>query len=232
METPLWKAFLAEAVGTFTLIFVGAGSILADHLTGGKVGIVGIAFAHGLAIGTMVLAVGAVSGGHFNPAVTLGFLVTGRQPVGRGLAYMAAQLIGASIAALMLTASFPEATRTAVHLGTTALAPGVTPGVGIVVEAILTFLLVFVVFGTAVDPRGPGMIAGLAIGLVITMDILVGGALTGGAMNPARAFGPALFSNFWENQYVYWIGPFLGAIVAALLYHRVFLDGSRSDQKR
>lgn len=232
METSLWKAFLAEAVGTFALIFIGAGSVLADSLTGGKVGIVGIAFAHGLAIGTMVLAVGAVSGGHFNPAVTLGFLVTGRQPVGGGLAYMAAQLIGASIAALLLTASFPEATRTAVHLGTTSLAPGVTPGVGIVIEAILTFLLVFVIFGTAVDPRGPKAVAGLAIGLVITMDILVGGALTGGAMNPARAFGPALFSNFWENQYVYWVGPFLGAIVAALVYQRALLGPAHSEQRR
>jgi aquaporin Z len=224
MDTPLWKAALAEAVGTFTLIFIGAGSILADQLTGGKVGIVGIAFAHGLAIGTMVLAVGAVSGGHFNPAVTLGFLVTGRQPLGRGLSYMAAQLIGASIAALLLTAAFPEGTRQAVHLGTPALATGVTPGVGIVVEGILTFLLVFVIFGTAVDPRGPHTIAGLAIGLVITMDIFAGGALTGAAMNPARTFGPALFSGFWESQYVYWVGPFLGAAAAAFLYQRTMLE--------
>ncbi|HLE77079.1 MAG TPA: MIP family channel protein [bacterium] len=231
METPLWKAILAEAVGTFALIFIGAGSILADHLTGGKVGVVGIAFAHGLAIGTMVLAVGAVSGGHFNPAVTLGFLVTGRQPLGRGLSYMAAQLVGASIAALLLTAAFPEATRQAVHLGTPALAGGVTSGVGIVVEAILTFLLVFVIFGTAVDPRGPAPIAGLAIGLVITMDILAGGALTGAAMNPARAFGPALFSNFWENQTVYWIGPALGAAAAALLYHRALLNKARGGER-
>lgn len=232
MDTPLWKAALAEAVGTFTLIFIGAGSILADHLSGGKVGVVGIALAHGLAIGTMVLAVGAVSGGHFNPAVTLGFLVTGRQPLGRGVSYMAAQLVGASIAALLLTAAFPEATRHAVHLGTPALAAGVTAGAGIVVEAILTFLLVVVIFGTAVDPRGPGMIAGLAIGFVITMDILAGGALTGAAMNPARAFGPALFSNFWENQFVYWVGPFLGAVVAALIYQRGLMDEPRSDQKR
>ncbi|HEY3246955.1 MAG TPA: MIP/aquaporin family protein [bacterium] len=224
METPLGKALLAEAVGTFTLIFIGAGSILADHLTAGKVGLTGIALAHGLAIGTMVLALGASSGGHFNPAVTLGFLMSGRLATARALAYMAAQLIGASIAALLLTVSFPEATRTAVHLGTPALATGVTPGVGIVLEAVLTFLLVFVIFGTAVDPRGPRMVAGLAIGLVITMDILAGGVLTGAAMNPARAFGPALVSNFWDNHYVYWIGPFVGAGVAALVYQRGLLD--------
>lgn len=227
MDTPLWNASLAEAVGTFTLIFIGAGSILADHLTGGQVGLVGIAFAHGLAIGTMVLALGAVSGGHFNPAVTVGFLVTGRQPLGRGLAYIVAQLLGASVAALLLTAAFPEATRQTVHLGTPVLAAGVTAGVGIVVEAVLTFLLVFVIFGTAVDPRGPTAVAGLAIGLVITMDILAGGALTGAAMNPARAFGPALFSNFWENHIVYWVGPLWGAAAAALLYHRALLNGTR-----
>lgn len=226
METPLWKASLAEAVGTFALIFIGAGSILADHLTGGKVGLVGIAFAHGLAIGTMVLALGAVSGGHFNPAVTFGFLVTGRQPLGRGLSYVAAQLIGASVAALLLTAVFPEATRQTVHLGTPTLATGVTTGIGIVVEAVLTFLLVTVIFGAAVDPRGPHAVAGLAIGLVITMDILAGGALTGAAMNPARALGPALFSGMWAHQLVYWVGPLLGGAAAALLYQRTLLMGS------
>lgn len=226
MDTPLWKASLAEAVGAFSLIFIGAGSILADHLTGGKVGLVGIAFAHGLAIGTMVLALGAISGGHFNPAVTLGFLVTGRQPLGRGLSYIVSQLLGASVAALLLTAAFPETTRRAVHLGTPMLASGVTAGIGIVVEAVLTFLLVFVIFGTAVDPRGPKAVAGLAIGLVITMDILAGGVLTGAAMNPARAFGPALFSGVWANQLVYWVGPLLGGAAAALLYQRALLSGS------
>lgn len=223
MPRTFWKAVLAEAVGAFTLTFIGAGSILADHLTGGKVGLAGIAFAHGLAIATMVAATGHISGGHLNPAVTAGFMVTGRQPVGRGLAYIAAQLVGASLAAMFLTMSFPEATRQAVHLGTPSLGPNVTPGVGIVVEAILTFLLVFVIFGTAVDSRGPGSIASLMIGLVIAMDILAGGALTGAAMNPSRAFGPALFSNFWDNQYVYWIGPLAGGVVAALLYQRVFV---------
>lgn len=217
---PLWKAALAEAVGTFALIFIGGGSILADAMSNGKVGTVGIAFAHGLAIATMVPAAGHLSGGHFNPAVTAGFLITRRQPIGRGIAYIVAQLIGASVAAFMLTVVFPEATRQAVHLGTPGLGRGVTAGTGIVVEAVLTFLLVFVIFGVAVDSRGPGMIGGLIIGLVITMDILGGGVLTGAAMNPARAFGPALFSNFWENHYVYWTGPVAGGIVGALVYDR------------
>lgn len=219
MEQPLWKAALAEAVGTFALIFIGAGSIIADQLSGGKVGLVGIALAHGLAIGTLVAATAHISGGHLNPAVTAGFVATRRISIGRGIVYLIAQLVGASVGGLLLTASFPEAARQAVHLGTPALGRGVTPGIGIVVEAILTFLLVFVIFGVAVDPRGPHGIAGLMIGLVIAMDILAGGALTGGAMNPARAFGPALFSGHWANQAVYWVGPLVGGILAAWLYH-------------
>jgi MIP family channel proteins len=218
MTVQLWRAVLAEAIGTFTLIFIGAGSIIADQMSGGRLGLAGIALAHGLAIATMVAAAGHVSGGHFNPAVTAGFVLVRRLPLRQGVAYWVAQLVGGSVGAFVLTASFPEAARLAVHLGTPALGSGVPPGTGIVVEAILTFLLVFVIFGTAVDTRGPRAIAGLMIGLVIAMDILAGGVLTGAAMNPARAFGPALFSGFWQNQIVYWIGPLLGGGAAALLY--------------
>lgn len=228
MPQPLGKACLAEAVGTFTLIFIGAGSIIANQLTGGKVGIVGIALAHGLAIATMVAATGHLSGGHFNPAVTWGFMVTRRLPVNVGITYMLAQLAGASIGGLLLTAVYPEAARRAVSLGTPALDPAVTAGVGIVLEAILTFLLVFVIFGAAVDSRGPAGIAPLAIGLVITMDILAGGPLTGAAMNPARAFGPALFSGMWANHLVYWVGPGLGGGLAAWTYQS--LQTSRRDE--
>ncbi len=218
MPQPLGRACLAEAVGTFTLIFIGAGSIIANQLSGGKVGLVGIALAHGLAIATMVAATGHLSGGHLNPAVTWGFMVTRRLPVGVGVAYILAQLAGASIGGLLLTASFPEAARQAAHLGTPMLDPSVTAGVGIVVEALLTFFLVFVIFGVAVDPRGPGGIAPLMIGLVIAMDLLTGGPLTGAAMNPARAFGPALFSGTWANHLVYWVGPGLGGGLAAWVY--------------
>lgn len=218
MTPSLWKAALAEAVGTFTLIFIGAGSVIADQLSGGRLGLVGVALAHGLAIGTMVSATGHISGGHLNPAVTAGFMVARRMAPRVGLAYVIAQLAGASVGGFLLVASFPEAARQAVHLGTPALGRGVTPGVGIVVEAILTFLLVFTIFAVAVDTRGPHDIAGLLIGLVIAMDILAGGVLTGGAMNPARAFGPALFAGAWQNQIVYWAGPLLGGALAALLY--------------
>lgn len=222
MPAPLWKAALAELIGTLTLIFIGAGAILSDALTGGKVGIAGIALAHGVAIATMVSAAGHLSGGHFNPAVTAAFVATGRMTAGVGAGYVAAQLIGASLGAFFLTAVFPEAVRKAAMLGTPALAGGVSSGTGIVVEAILTFFLVFVIFGTAVDARGPRAAGGLFIGLVIAMDILAGGALTGAAMNPARAFGPALFSGAWANHVVYWIGPLLGGVVAGWLYHTVY----------
>jgi len=218
MSQPIMKSLVAEAVGTLALIFLGAGSIIADQLSGGKVGLTGIAFAHGLAIATMVAAAGHVSGGHFNPAVTLGFMATRRLPVGSGITYILAQLVGASIGALLLTATFPEAARQAVGLGTPALARGIPAGTGIVVEAVLTFFLVFVIFGVAVDARAQRPAAPLAIGLVITMDILAGGVLTGAAMNPARAFGPALFSGVWANHAVYWIGPAVGAVLAAWIY--------------
>ncbi len=218
MSSSSWRAELAEAVGTFALIFIGAGAVIADQLTGGRVGITGIALAHGLAIATLVSATGHLSGGHLNPAVTAGFVAARRLTVRQGARYVLAQLAGASVGALLLTASFPEAARQAAHLGTPALARGITSGVGVVIEAILTFLLVFVIFGVAVDARGPRTIAPLMIGLVIAMDILAAGALTGGAMNPARAFGPALFSGFWRNQLVYWAGPLLGGVLAAWVY--------------
>lgn len=218
MLHPIMKSLVAEAVGALALIFLGAGSIIADQLTGGSIGVTGIAFAHGLAIATMVAAAGHVSGGHFNPAVTLGFAATGRLPAGTAAAYILAQLVGASIGALLLTATFPEAARQAVGLGTPGLAQGVAAGTGIVVEAVLTFFLVFVIFGVAVDARAQRPVAPLAIGLAITMDILAGGALTGAAMNPARAFGPALFSGVWNNHAVYWVGPAIGGVLAAWLY--------------
>src|SRR3989441_11888899 len=226
MTSSLWKAALAEMVGTFTLIFIGAGSIIADQLSGGRVGLVGVALAHGLAIGTMVSATGPLSGGHLTPAVTTGFAVARRMTARMGAAYVLAQLVGASVGGFLLVASFPEAARQAVHLGTPALGRGVTPGVGIVVETVLTFLLVFAVFGVAVDARGPRGTAGLMIGLVIAMDILAGGVLTGGAMNPARAFGPALFSGAWQNHLVYWLGPLLRGAAAALLYEKALAPTS------
>jgi glycerol uptake facilitator-like aquaporin len=134
-----------------------------------------------------------------------------------------AQLAGATVASWLLILAFPAGAREAAGLGTPALAPGVRAATGIIIEAVLTFFLVYVVFGTAVDPRGERAGAPLAIGLVLAMDILAGGPLTGAAMNPARAFGPALLAGRWANHLVYWIGPAVGATAAAWTYHWLML---------
>ncbi len=220
-----WKPLLAEVIGTFTLIFAGAGAVIMDQATKGGVGLLGIALAHGLAIAVMVSALGAVSGGHFNPAVTCGFLASGRMKLGRGLTYIVAQLCGAALGAVALWSTYPHDAAGAVHLGTPALASGVSTGAGILLEAIGSFFLVIVIFGTAVHQQAP-RIGGLAIGLTITMDILAFGLLTGAAMNPARAFGPALVAGDWANQLVYWIGPVIGGLFAGLLYSKFFQKAS------
>jgi aquaporin Z len=222
MPIAWWRQAVAEFVGTFALIFIGAGAIIADEVTDGALGVTGIALAHGLAIATMVSALGAISGGHFNPAVTFGFLLTRRIAVDRAAIFLAAQLLGAIIAAALLKATTPVAAADAVELGTPVLATGVAPLTGIAIELVLTFFLVTAVFGTAVDSRGPRL-GGFAIGLVITMDIFMGGPLTGAAMNPARAFGPALIQGLWDDQLVYWIGPLLGGGLAALVYEWALL---------
>jgi aquaporin Z len=226
MAQASWKQLLAVVIGAFALIFAGAGAIIANEATHGGVGIVGIAFAHGLAIAVMVSAFGMVSGGHFNPAVTCGFLAARRIGAGLAAAYIIAQLVGATLAALALAVGFPGAAASSVHLGTPALAPGTSAAAGMLVEALGTFFLVVVVFGTAVHPQAP-RIGGLAIGLTITMDILAFGALTGAAVNPARAFGPALVAGAWSDQIVYWIGPLVGGIVDGWLYSTAYLGDAR-----
>ena len=216
------RKLVAEAVGTFTLIFAGCGSVML--LAGNdRVTLVGVALAHGLAIGLMVSALGAVSGGHFNPSITIGMWVTRRIETLRALGYIAAQLAGAVLAAAALAALFPEGLQSAAKLGTPGLGAGMDFARGVGLEAIMTFFLMTVIFGTAVDARRPHL-GGIAIGLTITMDIVLGGPLTGAAMNPARAFGPAVVSGVWADHLVYWIGPIVGAVTAALLYHYVFIE--------
>jgi MIP family channel proteins len=215
----LTTVLLAEAIGTFLFFFVGMGAVvLSGHLEGADTGgLVGVALAHGLALAVLVSALGAVSGGHFNPAVTFGVWISGRIETARAVLYVVAQLVGAVVAGLALRAVFNEASWGPVALGTPAVDPAIGVTGAIVIEAILTMLLLVAVFGTAIDPRGP-KIGGLAIGLAVAADILMGGPLTGAAMNPARWFGPAVASGTFADWYVWWIGPLLGAAVIALLY--------------
>ena len=215
------RNFLAEAIGTFGLIFFGAGAIM-QHQATQSVGTTGIAVAHGLAILIGVYAFGHISGGHFNPAVSFGMWVTRRMGIGKMLVYWVAQLLGASLAAGILSYLY-QGGPVDVHLGTPTIDPTIGSKTGFAVEAILTFFLVISVFGSAVDPRAPNGFAGLAIGLTITVGVLMGGGLTGAALNPARAFGPALASHHWQDQWVYWVGPLFGGGVAAILYDRFFL---------
>ncbi len=225
----MFRKMLAELVGTFIFFFIGAGAIIVDNFTGGKVGLLGIALAHGLILAIMVTAFGAISGGHFNPAVTFGFLVTRRIDAPTAGAYIGAQLVGGTLSGLALRVIFPQAVWQAAHLGTPNLAPGISAGTGILLEALLTFFLVIAIFGTAVDDRAP-KIGGFGIGFTVLVDILLGGPLTGAAMNPARAFGPELAAGFWSNWPVYWIGPLIGGAVGALLYQYVFLNAAREQE--
>jgi MIP family channel proteins len=213
------RNLVAEAVGTFALIFAGCGAVIATQGTN----LVAIALAHGLAIAVMVSALGHVSGGVFNPAVTIGLWVTRRLNALDASTYVIAQLIGAILAASALVVLFPETAREVTNLGTLGLADGVDFIQGVGIEIILTMFLVVVIFGTALDARGPS-VGGLFIGVTITMDIAAAGLLTGAGMNPARALAPALLSGTWDDQLVYWIGPVVGAVAGALLYHYVFFE--------
>ena len=214
-----YRKLVVEFIGTFTLIFIGAGSIIATQGTN----LVAIALGHGFAIAVMVSAFGHVSGGLYNPALTVGLWVTRRMNTPDTVAYIVVQLAGATFAALCLLVLFPEQSRDVTSLGTPVLG-GVSFVQGVGIELLLTFFLMLAVFGTAIDSRGP-KVGGLFIGLVIAMDIAAGGPLTGASMNPARTFGPALISGTWDDHLVYWIGPIIGAVVAALVYHYVVLDG-------
>lgn len=222
MEYDPLRRGIAELVGTFALIFVGMGSIV----FAAQSGLVGIALAHGLTIAIMASAVGHISGGHFNPAVTFGFLVTRRIAPSLAAVYWAAQLAGATLGALALRAAFPDEAN--LDGGVPVLNQTIGAGSGLLLEAILTFFLVWVIFATAADPGGAfKSIAGLAIGLTITIDILAAGPLTGAAMNPARALGPELVQNVWSDFWVYIVGPAVGAAVAALAYDWLYLRADR-----
>src|SRR6267143_1725533 len=221
-----FQKFAAEFIGTFALVFFGAGAICADRYlqSSGGIGLLGVALASGLAMAIMVSALGHISGGHFNPAVSIGFWVTKRIGTMEVFLYWAAQVLGGIAAAFLLKAIIPEDTWRAVALGTPDLARDFSRLSGMILEAVTTFFLVLTVFATAVDEKGAfRSIAGFGIGLIISLGILVAGPFTGAALNPARAFGPALAATHWANHGVYWVGPLAGGFVAGLLYDSLYL---------
>ena len=216
------KAAVAEFVATFALIFVGAGASILAAI--GSIDLLAVALAHGLVLAIMISGVGHISGGHVNPAVTIALWTAGKVATPRAAIYVVAQLLGAVIGALLLVYVVGGDAFEAAGGGAPALGPGVSVGRGIVIEAILTFFLVFAVFGTAVDLRGPwNKTAGFTIGLVIAFDIIAFGPLTGAAMNPARWFGPALVAGNMSDSLVWIVGPIAGGIIAGVLYATVFL---------
>ena len=219
MESKLWSALIAEFVGTFALVFVGAGVVAQ-----GVGGLVGVALAHGFVIVAFAYAYGHVSGTHINPAVTIGLWVGGQIETVRAAAYVVVQLLGGILGAYVLCAVLGG---TDTGLGATTLADGVTVGRGLLLEAILTFFLVNTIFNTAVSGKA-GNLAGLAIGLTLALCILVGGPLTGASLNPARTLGPALLTGNFADLWLYFVGPIAGSIAAALLYKGVFQRGARS----
>ena len=223
----LTRQCVAEFIGTFSLTFIGAGAIIA---TGGG-NLVAIALAHGLALSMAVYASGHISGGHINPAVTICMLVTGKIKPPAAVAYIAVQLLGAVVAAFVLNSCLPGDAVEKVKLGATlgSLSAPENAATIIIVEAILTFLLVTTIFAVAVDSRGAKNIYGFAIGLTVCFNILCAGAFTGASMNPARSFGPALVGGHWDIHHCYWIGPIIGAVLAALVYDRVLI-GKNTDE--
>ena len=216
MPIRLSTALIAEFIGTFALCFIG---ILSIH---SGAGLLAVAMAHGLAIAVMVSATIQTSGGHFNPAVTAGFMLTGKIKPTAGIAYILTQLLAGVVASLLILGCYSSDARQVVADGTPQFDPlKLGAGMAVVIEAVLTFFLVFSIWGSAADPRA-GNISGFAIGMAVTLDILAGGPLTGASLNPARSFGPTLIANspkLWGQHWVYWAGPLLGGLLAAAVYH-------------
>jgi len=222
------QKLLAEFIGTFAIVFAAAGSICADQYlrAAGQpgAGLLGYAFAYGLATAAMIAALAHVSGAHFNPAITIGFWVTKRGGTLQSLFYCLAQLAGASAAAYLLAAVLPETVWRPVALGATDLLPDFTRIHGMLLEALVTAFAVFVYFASVL-PESDGIPrpGALAVGLAVTSGVLISQPFTGASLNPARTFGPALAAHHWVNHGVYWVGPLFGGLVAAVVYERLFL---------
>ena len=213
MSSDLGRRCLAEAFGTFALVFAGCGAIVVNSERGESLGAVGIAAAFGLVIMAMVYAIGHLSGAHVNPAVTVAFVTSRHFPARDALAYIPAQAVGAVAGALTLRIAWQG---TPANLGATV--PSVGVGAALLYEFVMTAFLMFVVMAVATDTAAVGAAAAIAIGGTVALDALFGGDVTGASMNPARSFGPALVASEWTDFWVYLLAPVTGAIAAALFY--------------
>lgn len=209
--TSLPRRALAEAIGAYALVTAGCGAIIVNTLTG-ALSHMGVALTFGLIIMVMIAATGHLSGAHFNPAVTVSFALTRHFPWREVPPYVLAQLLGAVTGAATLRVMF----GTVAQLGATRPAGSALQSFGL--EVLLTAVLMFVIISVATDTRAVGQLAALAIGATVALDALWGGPISGASMNPARSFGPALVAGAWDNQWVYWVGPLLGAPLGAALY--------------
>ena len=212
MSGSLTRRAVAECIGTFGLVFIAAGAAMVDEISGGGLGIIGNALASGLVVTAMVYATGHISGAHINPAVTLGFALVRRISIRDAGVYWAAQMVGAIVAASLLRLLLGKVSIMGGHAIT------IDPAQAVGVEIALSFFLMFVIMAVSTDKRAVRHAAAIAIGATVTFDILVGGPLTGGSMNPARTTGPAILAANWQDLWVYWVGPPVGAALAALLY--------------
>jgi len=219
------ERYLAEFIGTFTLVLIAAGAVTINDIYSNSIGLIGVAIASGLVVMAMVWAIGDISGAHINPAVTLAMLITQKINALDSMLYVLSQTAGAILASFVLLSIFPDAV-TSVKLGANNLGSGVSLETGIIVEAILTFILVFTIFGTATSTQAQTGFASFAIGMAVLLAILIGGPITGASMNPARSLGPAMVSGYWVNQLVYLIGPVIGAMLAGLIHKKVFAESS------
>ncbi len=210
----IWRPCLAELIGTFGYAIIVLGAICNGQ------NVLGVSLANGLAVAGMVSATGKISGGHLNPAVTLGTLCAGKISTLNAICYIACQIGGATIATLFILRIYPSEVSKVV----VSLSPSTTWQIGLALEAILTFFVVFVVFATVLDERFGFKIGGLGVGTLFAGGILMAWPLTGAAMNPARAFGPALVLGRWDYHFVWWIGPMLGGALAAVIYSLCFQD--------
>jgi MIP family channel proteins len=218
------RELLAESIGTFILVFVGTGAIIVDRVTQGAVTHLGISLIFGAAVTALIYTFGHISGAHFNPAVTLAFWRSGFFPRKLVLPYMLAQTVGAVLASGLLFLSFGPVA----NLGAT-LPRHDNWQQSLILETILTFILMVVIFGSGLDRRAPIGFAGMAIGLTVGLEAACMGPITGASMNPIRSFAPALVSGVWQHHWLYWIAPILGAQLAGWAYG--YLSNNFTDLK-